>query len=140
MLNLTAYLTLDGTAKEAIAFYERALGAKVIFSQSFGEMPANPEFPLPEAAKDRIGHAMIQIGESHLMFSDTFPGQPVTSGNQISLCITTDSVAKSQELFQALSDGGQVLMPLKEEFFSPSYGALIDKFGINFQIFTQGKE
>lgn len=76
-IRLTPYLMMDGTAKEAIEFYEKALGANVLFMQTFGEMPENPEFPLPEAARNRVSHATIKIGESDMMFSDTFPGQPV---------------------------------------------------------------
>ncbi|WP_058304313.1 VOC family protein [Gorillibacterium timonense] len=137
MLSITAYLTLDGTAKDAIAFYEQALGAKVISQMSFGEMPETPEYPISEDIKDRISHAMIQIGESQLMFSDTFPGQPVTPGNLISLCITADGFEKSKKLFDALANGGQVLMPFQETFFSPGYGSVVDKFGVNFQVFTE---
>ncbi|MDU5949195.1 MAG: VOC family protein, partial [Paenibacillus macerans] len=81
-MRLTPYLVMDGNAKEAISFYEKALEAKVIMLQSFGEMPENPEFPLPEAAKDRVSHALLKVGESEMMFSDTFPGQPHQSGTQ----------------------------------------------------------
>ena len=72
-VRLTPYLVMDGTAKEAIQFYEKALEANVLFTQSFGEMPGNPDFPIAAEAKDRLGHAMLQVGESNLMFSDTFP-------------------------------------------------------------------
>jgi PhnB protein len=138
-LKLIPYLVMDGNAKEAIQFYEKALGAQVLFSQSFGEMPENPEFPLPADAKDRVSHATVKIGESELMLSDTFPGQPHQSGNQVTICISTDDADKAKRMFEALSDGGQVTMPLQETFFSPAYGSVIDKFGVCFQIFTEGK-
>jgi PhnB protein len=139
-LKLIPYFVMSGNAKEAIQFYEKALGAQVLFMQSFGEMPENPEYPLPEEAKDRVSHASIKIGESDLMFSDTFPGQPVQSGNQVTICITTDDADQAQQMFEALQDGGQVTMPLQETFFSPAYGSVTDKFGINFQVFTEGKQ
>lgn len=138
-LRLSAYLVMDGNAREAIQFYEKALGAQVVFSQSFGEMPENPEFPMPDEAKDRISHAMIKVGESDIMFSDTFPGQSVQQGDQVTICITSDDAEKSKQIFDALQDGGQVEMPLQETFFSPAYGSVKDKFGITFQIFTEGK-
>jgi PhnB protein len=138
-VRLIPYFVMDGNAKEAIQFYERALEAQVLFTQSFGEMPENPEFPLPAEAKDRISHATIKIGESDVMLSDTFPGQPHQSGSQVTICITTDNADKSKQYFNALSDGGQVQMPLQETFFSPAYGTVTDKFGITFQIFTEGK-
>ncbi|MFJ9501818.1 VOC family protein [Brevibacillus centrosporus] len=138
-MRLTPYLMMDGNAKEAIEFYQKALEAQVLFLQTFGEMPANPEYPLPEAARDRVGHATIKIGESELMFSDTFPGQPVQIGNQVTICLSTDSADKSKQLFEALQEGGSVVMPLQETHFSPSYGIVTDKFGVSFQIYTEGQ-
>lgn len=138
-VRLTPYLIMDGNAKEAIQFYETALDAKVLFSQSFGEMPENPDFPTPTEAKDRIGHAMLQVGESNLMFSDTFPGQPLQKGDNVTICITTKDAEKSKQFYEALSQGGQVKMPFQETFFSPAFGEVTDKFGITFQIFTEGK-
>ncbi|MGQ7278981.1 VOC family protein [Brevibacillus thermoruber] len=139
-LRLIPYLVMDGNAKEAIQFYEKALDAKVLFYQTFGEMPENPEFPLPEEAKDRVSHAMVRVGESDLMFSDTFPGQPHQSGSQVTICISTNDKEKSKRIYEALKQGGQVNMPLQETFFSPAYGIVTDKFGVTFQINTEGKQ
>ena len=139
-LRLIPYLVMNGNAKEAIQFYEKALGAQTLFSQSFGEMPENPEFPLPAEAKDRVSHATIKVGETELMLSDTFPGQPHQSGNQVIICITTDDADQARRFYDVLSDGGQVGMPLQETFFSPAYGSVTDKFGVNFQIFTEGRQ
>ena len=139
MLKLIPYLVMDGNAKEAIEFYEMALNAEILFSQSFGEMPENPEFPLPEDVKDRVSHATIKVGETELMLSDTFPGQPHISGNQVTICITTDDSERSRQMYNALKQEGQVTMPLQETFFSPAYGSVVDKFGVNFQIFTEGQ-
>ncbi|MDB5083823.1 MAG: 3-demethylubiquinone-9 3-methyltransferase, partial [Bacilli bacterium] len=61
-LGLTPYLVMDGNAMEAIQFYERALGAKVVFKQTFGEMPDNPEFPMTADVKELISHAMLKVG------------------------------------------------------------------------------
>ncbi|WP_100488192.1 VOC family protein [Sporolactobacillus pectinivorans] len=138
-LSLAPYLMMNGTAEEAIKFYEQALDAKVAFKQSFGEMPADPNFPLPEEAKDLVSHAMVKIGDSDLMFSDNFPGQSSKTGDQVTICITSDNKDKSTKMFEALSEGGAVKMPLQDTFFSPAYGIVTDKFGITFQIFTEGK-
>jgi PhnB protein len=139
-LRLIPYFVMNGNTREAIQFYEQALGAQVLFSQSFGEMPENPDYPLPEEAKNLVSHATVKIGETELMLSDTFPGQPHQSGNQITICISTDDADGVRKMFDALQQGGQVTMPLQETFFSPAYGSLIDKFGITFQFFTEGKQ
>lgn len=139
-VKLIPYLVMNGNAKEAIQFYQNALEAQVLFSQSFGEMPENPEYPLPAEAKELVSHATIKIGESEMMFSDAFPGQEHQIGNQVTICISTNDAEKSRKFFNALQDGGQVNMPLQETFFSPAYGIVTDKFGVNFQIFTEGKQ
>ncbi|MCR8978504.1 VOC family protein [Brevibacillus laterosporus] len=139
-LKLTPYLMMDGNAKEAIQFYEKALDAKVLFNQTFGEMPENPEFPLPANARDRVAHAMVKVGEADLMFSDTFPGQPHQKGNQVTICIATSDKEKSTQIYDALLEGGQVNMPLQETHFSPAYGIVTDKFGVTFQIYTEGQQ
>ncbi|MBC8080331.1 MAG: VOC family protein [Gorillibacterium sp.] len=139
-LRLITYVVMDGNAREAIEFYEKALDAKVTYLQTFGEMPENPEFPLPEEAKSRIGHAMIKVGDSELMFSDTFPGSPFQQGNQVTICITTNEIERAKRCFEALQEGGHVEMPLQETHFSPAYGSVTDKFGITFQIYTESNE
>ncbi|NHM34003.1 VOC family protein [Neobacillus terrae] len=138
-LKLIPYLVMNGNAREAIDFYQKALNADVLFTQSFEEMPENPEFPLPEDAKNLVSHATIKVGETELMLSDTFPGQPHSSGTQVTICITTDNAEKAKLMFEALMQEGQVTMPLQETFFSPAYGSVVDKFGVSFQIFTEGQ-
>jgi PhnB protein len=139
-MRLIPYLVMDGNAKEAIQFYEKALDAKILFLTTFGEMPENPEFPIPEDAKERVAHATLKIGESELMFSDTFPGQPIQSGNQVTICISTNDLEKSKKIYESLQQGGQVHMPLQETHFSPAYGIVTDKFGVTFQIHTESQK
>jgi PhnB protein len=139
-LRLNPYLMMNGNAKEAIDFYGKALDAQVLFSQTFGEMPENPEFPMPANAKDLVAHAMMKVGETDLMFSDTFPGQPHQTGNQVTICISTNDKEKSIQIFDALQQDGQVNMPMQETHFSPSYGIVTDKFGVTFQIYTEGRQ
>lgn len=136
-LQVTPFIMLDGNAKEAIQFYERSLDAKVIFMQTFGEGPENPEHPLPEEAKERLAHSVLKIGDADLFVSDTFPGQTNQIGNRVQVCITTPNIEKSNQFFEALKQGGQVIVPLQKVHFSPAYGMLTDKFGVTFQIFTK---
>lgn len=139
-VRLIPYLVMNGNAKEAIQFYQQALHAEILSLQTFEQMPENPDFPVPAEAKDRIAHANLQIGESQLMMSDTFPGQPHQSGNQVTICISTDDTSTARQFFQALEQGGQVKLPLQETFFSQAYGEVTDTFGVTFQIFTDGKQ
>ncbi|MGE7274259.1 VOC family protein [Brevibacillus panacihumi] len=137
-LRLIPYLVMDGNAREAIDFYEKALDAQILSLQAFGDMPENPEFSLPEEAKNRIAHAMLKVGESELMFSDTFPGQTVQVGKNVTICIQVRDVEQAKKLYDALQQDGKVNMPLQETFFSPAFGDVTDKFGVTFQIYTEG--
>lgn len=134
---ITPYVMLDGNAKEAIHFYEKALQAKVIRITTFAEMPESSNFSVPPNAKERISHAMLKVGETNLMLSDTFPGQPCQTGNQVTICITTKDAEKSKQVYDILKQEGQVNMPLQETFWSPAYGLVTDKFGVTFHISTE---
>ncbi|WP_019535528.1 VOC family protein [Paenibacillus ginsengihumi] len=136
-LQLTPFILLDGTAAEAIAFYEHALSAVVVFKQTFGEAPEDHAFSFPDEARDRIAHSVLKIGDAELFVADSEPGQPLQQGNLISICISVENVEQAKRLFDALKEGGQVNMPLQEVYFSPGYGVVTDKFGAVFQIFTK---
>lgn len=136
ILGINPYLIFDGNGQEAITFYEEAVKAKVLHIQTFGEMPENPDYPIPDEAKNRVLHAHLKIADSDLMISDTFPGQPYQLGSQVTISITTTDIEVTKKIFGKLEEGGQVSMPLQETFWSPSYGTVTDKFGITWHVST----
>lgn len=139
ILGIHPYLVLNGNGQEAVKFYEDALEAKVLSLQTFGDMPANPEYPTPPEAKDRVLNAHLKIGNSDLMLSDTFPGMSYAIGDQVTIAVMINNIDKTKEVFEKLQDGGKVTMPLQETFWSPSYGQVTDKFGISWQVSTEVK-
>jgi PhnB protein len=139
ILGIHPYLVLNGNGKEAVKFYEDAIDAKVVSLQTFGDLPDNPEYPTPPEAKDRVLNAHLKIGNSDLMLSDTFPGQPYPIGSQVTIAIMINNVDKTKEVFEKLQDGGKVLMPLQETFWSPAYGQVTDKFNMTWQVSTEVK-
>ncbi|MDP5276725.1 VOC family protein [Chengkuizengella axinellae] len=136
-LQLSPYLVMNGDGREAIQFYEKALDAEILFNQSLGEMCENSDYPIPAEAKEFVGYASLKIGDSILRVSDSHPGQPHQVGNQVTICISTDDEEKTQRIFEALQDNGQVKMPIQQTPISPSYGIVTDKFGVTFQIYTK---
>ncbi|UUZ81256.1 VOC family protein [Paenibacillus sp. P26] len=131
------FIMLDGNAKEAIRFYETSLDAKVVFTQTFGEAPEDPAHPVPDEAKDRVAHSVLKIGDAELFVADSFPGKSNSTGGPVQICITTPDTETSNRFFDALKQGGQVILPLQKIYFSPAYGVVTDPFGVTFQIFTR---
>lgn len=138
-ISLNPYLIFNGNAKEAIHFYEKALGGQVMGIMTFGDMPADPNYPLTDEMKNGVMHALLKVGESELMFSDTYEGMPYQTGNSIQLAIHPKEEDQARQIFDALADGGEVIMPLQPTPWSPLYGQVKDKFGIIFQVNVPGE-
>ena len=136
---LIPFLEMNGSANEAIDFYVNALDAKVVYTLRFGDMPENPESPLPPEKKNLINYAILNIGESELQLTDHFTGSSYQKGTQVTIVVQTNDKDKAIQYFEALKEGGQVNDPLQASFFSPAYGNVTDKFGVTFRILTRGR-
>ncbi|WP_205093353.1 VOC family protein [Thalassobacillus pellis] len=133
-ISLNPYLIFDGNTREAVNFYEKTLDGKVMGFLTFGDMPADPNHPMTDDMKDRVMHAHLKVGDADLMFSDTYEGMPYQPGDTIQIAIHPKEQGKAREIFAALENGGQVVMPLQKTDWSPLYGIVKDKFGVTFQI------
>jgi PhnB protein len=128
------YLYFDGRCEEALEFYRSALGAEILYILRFKEapVPACPEGG-PAIPGDKIMHASFKIGETTLMASDgRCGGKPVFQGFGLSIGTLTE--AETGAIFAALSEGGTVQLPLHKTFFSPLFGMVADRFGVNWTI------
>ncbi|SDO24703.1 VOC family protein [Polaromonas sp. JS666] len=132
-----SYLFFNGRCEEAIAFYQKTLGAQVTMMMRFKE---NPE-PMTEGCGpgggaipgENIMHASFKIGETEVMASDGMEsGKPEFKG--FSLSLTAASDAEAQRLFKALGDGGKVEMPMDKTFFASSFGMVVDRFGVSWMV------
>ena len=134
---INPYLTFDGNAREAATYYAQIFETEPPQFMTYGDMGEDPNYPLPEGARDRIMHTRILIDGTPLMFSDTFPGMDqgmaFTRGTNFNLTITGTNRAKMTRQFNALASEGTVTMPLQETSWSKMYGALRDKFGVEWQ-------
>ena len=135
-VRLAPYLNMEGNAREAIQFYEQAIGAEVLTIMTYGDMPEMAN-TFTDDLKDLVAHAKLQVGETELMFSDVSDGLPIEKGKQITICITTNYVGKSKRIFEALQQDGKVNMPFEKQPFSPGFGDVTDKFGVTFQVNTE---
>ncbi|MBO0603492.1 VOC family protein [Sporosarcina sp. E16_3] len=127
------YLNFNGNCREVVNFYAEVFGTEVPKIMTFGETPPNPEYPLPEEAKELVMHTRLNISGSNVMFSDVFPGMPFIEGNNISLAFVSTDLEEINSAFSNLKEGGKVVMELQETFWSKCYGQITDKFGIEWQ-------
>jgi PhnB protein len=79
---IDVYLNFDGNCREVAEFYAQTFGTEQPQIMTFGEAPPNPDYPLPEEAKDLVMHTRLNINGSNVMFSDVFPGMPFIKGNK----------------------------------------------------------
>jgi PhnB protein len=131
------HLVFPGTCGDAFAFYEKTFGSKITLSMKFGDAP--PGAPVPEDSKDLIMHTSMQLGSMLLMGCDAPAGREQKIGGfQISL--DDPNADEVKRLFEALSDGGSVQMPLTETFWSPLFGMCTDKFGVGWMVSIPGPQ
>jgi PhnB protein len=128
-MKTNTYVNFPGTCAEAFLYYEKHLGAKAGMMMTHGQSPeqssVSPDW------KNAVLHARITIGDVELWAADIPKAEPTRSA-YITLRVDTDSEA--ERIFAVLSDGGKVLMPIREEFFASRFGQVRDRFGINWMI------
>lgn len=137
-MQVQSYLNFDGRCEEAIEFYRKALGAEVTALMRYKDSP-EPCAPgmVPPGSENKVMHASFRIGDTTLMASDCHcAGKPNFQG--ISLAISPSDETKAKRIFTALSDGGEVKMPLGKTFFSPAFGVVNDRFGVTWMVHVSG--
>jgi PhnB protein len=134
-MQLVNYLFFDHQAAEAFDFYAKCLGGEIAMKVTFGDMPGPSD--LPPEAKHLIAHVRLQVGDAVLMGSDwcTPPGgeaYPGIHGNAVS--VSVDNPDEAERLFEALSEGGKVTMPITETSWALRFGMFTDHYGAMWMI------
>jgi len=125
-MKMNTYVNFRGNCAEAFRYYEKHLGAKVGTVMTHAEQPnVNPDW------KNAVLHARLFFGDVELWAADIPNAEPMRSAY---LTLRMDTDKEAERVFSALSDGGQVLMPIREEFFASRFGQVRDRFGINWMI------
>ena len=130
-MQIQPYLFYEGRCEEALAFYRGALGAEVTMLMRFKESP-DPAMVAPGAG-DKVLHASFRIGETTVLASDGRCEGPA-SFQGFSLSLTVANEAEADAKFAALSDRGQVTMPLGKTFFARRFGMAVDRFGVAWMV------
>jgi PhnB protein len=127
------YLFFGGRCEEALDFYKTALGAQVDFVMRYKESPEPvPAGRIPPGWENKIMHASFHVGASKMMASDGCETGAKFEGFSLGVAATSD--ADAEKLFNALSAGGKVTMPLTKTFWTSKFGMLTDKFGVGWMV------
>lgn len=128
---MEVYLVMDGNGLEAIEFYKEALGATVEQVNLYKDFLPD----CPKELENFVMNAQFRLNGQRFMLSDNNPEMPYTAGDNITVALITDDAETAQDLFTKLSKDAKVIaMELQAVPWSPAYGNLTDKFGINWQI------
>ena len=130
-MKLNAHLNFNGQCAAAYKFYEQHLGAKTLFSLTYGASPMAGEFPADYA--DKIMHATLEVGGTEVMGADSPPGH-YQSPNGFCMSLSMEDPVEAERVFNALAENGKVNMPLQQTFWAKRFGMLIDQFGIPWMI------
>ena len=138
-MNVQTTLNFYGRTEEAVEFYRRAIGAEILFMMRFRDCPDRSL--MRPGMEEKIFHATFRIGSTEIMASDCGcerpPAKSTFAGFTFALRVETPE--KAERFFAALSDGGQVQIPLLKNFFAERYGIVIDRFGISWKIMVASK-
>ena len=133
----SSYLNFPGNTEEAFTFYKSVF--KTEFNgkgiQRFGDIPATAGHPpVADAVKKMVLHVELPILGGHVLMATDAPkemGMTLTQGNNMHICLEPETKAETKRLFDALSQSGNIIMPLADMFFGSYFGQCTDKFGIN---------
>lgn len=128
-MKLNTYLHFNGNCEQALKFYEANLGGKISEISRYGDMPGG----CPENMKTAILHARIHIGDTLLMASDA-PPERAGKMDGFTLSISVGSNEEAERIYNLLAEGGQITMPMGEQFFAHRFGMLDDKFGVAWMV------
>lgn len=135
MAQINPHINFNGNAEEAFLFYQSVFGGEFVKIMRFKEM-ASAEFPVSEKESNKIMHIALQIGTNLLMANDVpeIMGRTNENENRSKIVITAESKVEAEQLFNGLSAGGQIEMPLLDSPWGSYFGMFRDKYGIEWMV------
>jgi PhnB protein len=136
-MKIHAYLNFENTTEKAFRFYEKVLGGKLTEFYRFGAMPQEGGPELTPEQKNLVMHVGLQMPDGQMiMASDMLPGlgPKRVEGNNFSISVHPDSRQEADRIFNALSEGGSITMPIADQFWGAYFGSLTDRFGVNWMV------
>lgn len=141
MALINPHINFNGNAEEAFTFYKSVFGGEFTKLIRFKEL-ANAEFPVDEKEENKIMHIALPIGEKNVLMGNDVPefmGKVNEKENRSKIAISTESKEEADALFNGLSAGGEIEMPISESPWGSYFGMFRDKYGIEWMVEFDGK-
>jgi PhnB protein len=136
MALINPYINFNGNSEEAFTFYKSVFGGEFALVIRFKDMP-NPEHPVSTSDANKIMHIALPIGKGNVLMATDFlesMGQKMKEGNRYSISISAESKDEADKLFNGLSEGGQIEVPIADSPWGSYFGLFKDKFGIQWMV------
>lgn len=135
MAIINPYINFNGNAEEAFTFYKSVFGGEFANITRFKDL-SGPGFQADEKEANKIMHIALPIGNNTLMANDVPErmGRVNENENRSKISITAESREEADRLFNGLSAGGQVEMPMDNSPWGSYFGMFRDKYGIEWMI------
>lgn len=135
MALINPHINFNGNAEEAFNFYKSVFGSAFTKIMRFKDL-SSPEFPVAENEANKIMHIALPIGKNFLMGNDVpeILGRTNERENRSKIVITTESKEEADKLFNGLSAGGEIEMPISDSPWGSYFGMFRDKYGIEWMV------
>jgi PhnB protein len=142
MAQINPHINFNGNAEEAFTFYKSVFGGEFTKIIRFKDLPRNPDFPIPASEANKLMHIALPIGQGFLFANDILEmmGRVDENENRSKITITAESLEEARKVYNGLSLGGQVEMPMEENPDGTYFAMFRDEFRIEWMIKFDPKE
>jgi PhnB protein len=136
MATINPHINFNGNAEEAFTFYKSVFGGEFAKVMRFKDL-ASPEFPVAEKEANKIMHIALPIGKCNMLMGNDVPefmGRTNENENRSKISISAESKEEADTLFNGLSSGGKIEMPMADSPWGSYFGMFRDKFGIEWMV------
>ena len=137
MASINPYIHFNGNAEEAFNFYKSVFGGEFVTIVRFKDMPSNPDFPMSEKEANKIMHIALPIGKTDVLMASDTPesmGKHNENETRSKISISTENKEEADKLFNGLSAGGGIEMPISDSPWGSYFGMFRDKYGIEWMV------
>lgn len=128
------YLYFNGNCRQALEYYCTLFKLPLPELQTYGEIPPTDEYQLPEDAKNLVLYTKLEVEDYTFYMSDNLPGYKSEYGENMSIVIDANTEDEMREMYHYLRKDGEVLMDMRETFYSDLYARVRDQFGIQWEL------